>query len=228
MGRVSLAELKAAGVAIPAEDAAAIVREICRRHAGGTLEGIPEPQGITLSRDGALSVAGPLKTDAPILGAAALVEQLASETPGALRLMLARAAGLLDLPPFASLDEFSAALDRFAPIDAGDAARNLYRSWTPARGPRSARYAWAAVAAALVILLIGLLMLPSRAPVTPRHVAASDTPSPMPPVAEARTTEPEAPPVRPQVHKVARKEPARERSAKKSFFKRELFRIVIR
>src|SRR5262245_41916040 len=125
MSRVSLAELKTAGVAIPAEDAAAIVREICRRNTSGALQGIPEPQGIRLSRDGAIKVDGPLKTEAPILAAAALVEHLASETPGALRLMLARAAGLLDLPPFATLEEFAAGLDRFAPIDARDAARNL-------------------------------------------------------------------------------------------------------
>src|SRR6185369_3138856 len=48
---------------------------------------------------------------------------------GALRLVVARALGTLDLPPYRSLDEFCAALGRFAVPDLGTTARSLFVAW---------------------------------------------------------------------------------------------------
>jgi transcriptional regulator with XRE-family HTH domain len=55
--------------------------------------------------------------------------------PGGLRLVIARALRTIDLPPFASLDEFCAALRRFAAEDLRAAARTLYGSWQGTHSP---------------------------------------------------------------------------------------------
>ena len=46
--------------------------------------------------------------------------------PGGLRIAIARALGTLDLPPFASLEEFRAAIARFAATDLPTVARDLF------------------------------------------------------------------------------------------------------
>jgi hypothetical protein len=51
------------------------------------------------------------------------------KVPGGLRLLLARATGTIDLPPFTGAEEFCAALQRFAAPDLSAVARSLFKSW---------------------------------------------------------------------------------------------------
>jgi len=145
--RVSLAELLDADVTVRPDQAVAILREICRQHAAGDLRGIPNATVIRLTPDGRILVEGPVNRDqAPIPAAAALLSELLPgfdtatgyKVPGGLRLVIARAARTLDVPPFASLSDFCAALERFAAADLGDTVRTLYQTWEAARdAPRS-------------------------------------------------------------------------------------------
>src|SRR5262245_41526126 len=108
--RVSLAELIDSDVPLRPDEAAAIVRELCRQYAAGSLRGIPTPAGIRLTHDGDVVVEGPVSRDhSAVPAAAALLSDLLPgyhgsngfKVPGGLRLVLARATGALDLPPFA-------------------------------------------------------------------------------------------------------------------------------
>lgn len=115
--------------------------ELCRQHAAGRLRGIPSPHVIRLTSDGEILVEGPIDTkDSPVRRAAELLETLLPgfhaapeyHVPGALRIATARALHTLDLPPYASLDEFCGAIERFADPDARLAVRNLYARWRQA------------------------------------------------------------------------------------------------
>ena len=143
--RVSLAELAAAGFVLHSAEAAAIVLEVCRQFERGAIRGIPSTHVIRLTQDGAVVAEGPITTDQPpIAKAAQLLTDLlppfdapsAYRVPGGLRLVVARALRTLDLPPFASLEDFSTALVRFAAEDLGTTARNLYRAWELTKAPR--------------------------------------------------------------------------------------------
>src|SRR5579872_1068355 len=136
--RVSLAELAAAGIVLHVAEATAIVLEICRQYARGSVPGIPSAPVIRLTPDGVLLAEGPITTDRPPIAAAAqLLDDLLPSfdapppyrVPGGLRLIVARALGTLDLPPFDSLDDWCRALARFASDDLAATARNLYQSW---------------------------------------------------------------------------------------------------
>jgi hypothetical protein len=136
--RVSLAELAAADIQLRPSEAVAIVSAICAQHIAGTLPGIPSPGVIRLTRDGDLIAEGPITTGQDTVARAALLltdllpgfsalpEYRAS---GPLRLVIARALGSIDLPPYRSLYEFRAALMRFVTEDVGDVARALFSSW---------------------------------------------------------------------------------------------------
>jgi len=140
--RVSVAELIDNDVPLRPDEAAAIVRDVCRQYAAGSLRGIPNPTVIRLTPDGAVVVEGPVSRDqSAVPAAAALLNELLPpfdsptgfKVPGGLRLVLARATRTLDLPPFANADEFSAALERFAAADLSGTVRGLYAAWA-ARG----------------------------------------------------------------------------------------------
>src|SRR3954447_23135570 len=137
--RMSLAELIDADVPIRPDEAVAILREVCRQYAAGDLRGIPNPTVIRLTREGRVLVEGPLNRDqAPVPAAAALLSELLPgfdtptgfKVPGGLRLVLARATRTLDLPPFADIAEFCAALERFTSPDLHDTVRALFHAWT--------------------------------------------------------------------------------------------------
>ena len=144
--RVSLAELSSAGLTVRPAEAAAIVLEICRQHGRGELRGIPSAHVVRLTADGRVVAEGPISPDQPLVARAA---QLLSDllprfdapapcrVPAGLRLVVARALGTIDLPPFVSLEEFAAALDRFAARDLGAAARSIFRTWECSREPPS-------------------------------------------------------------------------------------------
>jgi Helix-turn-helix domain/WD40-like Beta Propeller Repeat len=122
---IGLAELAAGRVGTV--EAVTIVREIANRITEGTLPGVPSPQVIRLTPSGTIFIEGPIAADArTVAHAAYLLETLLPDpdvktldrVPGALRLIVARALGTLDLPPYTSLADFADALTRFAAPDA--------------------------------------------------------------------------------------------------------------
>ncbi|HTM24227.1 MAG TPA: helix-turn-helix domain-containing protein [Vicinamibacterales bacterium] len=144
--RVSLAELSSAGLTLRPAEAAAIVQEICRQHGRGELRGIPSAHVVRLTSDGRVVAEGPISPDQPPVARAAqllsdLLPRFDAPGPyrvaGGLRLIVARALGTIDLPPFVSLEEFTAALDRFAARDLAAAARSIFRAWECSREPPS-------------------------------------------------------------------------------------------
>lgn len=144
--RVSLAELASDGFVLNSREASAIVLEVCRQYSHGVVRGIPSAHVIRLTPDGNVVAEGPITTDhPPIAKAAQLLEDLlppfgappAYRVPGGLRLVVARGLGTLDLPPFESLDDFCAAVARFATDDLTSAARNVYKAWESTRAPRA-------------------------------------------------------------------------------------------
>lgn len=145
--RVSLTELAAAGIRLRPAEAVTLVAEICRQYSSGRLRGIPSAGVIRITRDGDVVAAGPVTTTKDAVhrvahlchvllgGFDAPPEYRAS---GALQIALARGLGTLDLPPYESLDEFCAALARFATLDVRDTARDLFKDWIRTRMPREA------------------------------------------------------------------------------------------
>jgi Tol biopolymer transport system component len=139
--RVSLTELTEAGVRLKPAEAAAIVAEICSQRHDGRLRGVPSANVIRLTQDGDVVAEGPVNTDGPAVAhAAQLLDDLLPgfdappefRAPGGLRLAIARALGTLDVPAFATLDEFVAAIARFAAPDVRAAARDLFAAWAAA------------------------------------------------------------------------------------------------
>jgi hypothetical protein len=135
-------------IAVPLRPAEAvtIVRELALRVAQGTIPGVPSVQVIRLCPTGAITVEGPVAADDhEIARAAHLLELLlpslttAVRVPGALRLIIARALGTLDLPPYASLQEFADALGRFAAADSEECIRMLLERRHSSAGPRPFR-----------------------------------------------------------------------------------------
>lgn len=144
--RVSVAELVASDIHLRPAEAVAIVSAICAQCSAGTLPGIPSPGIIRLTRDGELVVEGPITTaQDSVTRAALLLTDLLSgfdtlpeyRASGALRLVIARGLGAIDLPPYASLDEFCQALSRFDTEDVRAVAQALYLAWERASVTRA-------------------------------------------------------------------------------------------
>jgi hypothetical protein len=144
--RVSLAELAAADIRLRPGEAVTLVCAICAQHLSGGLPGIPSPGVIRLTRDGDVFVEGPITTAQDVtVRAALLLSDLLPATDalpeyrasGALRLVIARALGSIDLPPYSSLDEFQAALSRFATDDVREVACALFAAWESTRTTRA-------------------------------------------------------------------------------------------
>jgi hypothetical protein len=146
--RVSIAELIDSDVFLRPEDAVAIFSDICRQYTEGRLRGIPNAAVIRLTPDGEVVVEGPVCRDyAGVPAAAHLLSEMLPgfdnhqsgfKVPGGLRLVLARATGSIDLPPFADVEAFRAALQRFAAPDLAGAVRALFQSWTARQTPEPA------------------------------------------------------------------------------------------
>jgi Tol biopolymer transport system component len=126
---VSLSEIS---IPLRPVEAVTIVRELAHRVAQGSIPGVPSAQVVRVCPSGAITVEGPVAADGHELARAAhLLESLLPSfaapvrVPGALRLIIARAVGTLDLPPYASLHEFAEALDRFAAPDPEECMRTL-------------------------------------------------------------------------------------------------------
>jgi Tol biopolymer transport system component len=135
---VSLADLAAAGVRLRPVEVVTIVRELAQQVARGELPGVPSPHVIRLSPAGSVYIEGPVAAGGrSVARAAQLLETLLPgfdappefRAPGALRLVVARALGTLDLPPYATLGALSDALARFAAQETAPVVRQLVASW---------------------------------------------------------------------------------------------------
>jgi cytoskeletal protein RodZ len=137
---VSLADLSAAGLRLRPLEAVTIARELTLRVSRGDLAGVPSAHVIRFTADGDIIVEGPVAAGRSVERAARLLEAMLPgfdappefRVPGALRLVLARALGVLDLPPYRTLDGFAHALARFAAEDAVATVRDLVSGWCAA------------------------------------------------------------------------------------------------
>ena len=138
--RLSISDLSAAGVRLGPAEAVTIVREVSSQVARGLVPEVPSAHVIRISASGEITIEGPVAAGGrPVSRAAQLLESLLPgfdeqadlHVPGALRLVIARARGTLDLPPYESLESFVAALGRFAPPDPGALIRELVEGATP-------------------------------------------------------------------------------------------------
>ena len=108
----------------------------------GTLPGIPSPHVVRFTMDGEILVEGPVAAGRSVDRAARLLDTMLAgfdapsefRASGALRLVMARAAGTLDLPAYRTLDAFAAALERFSAPDHVQVVRDLGASWAAAVG----------------------------------------------------------------------------------------------
>lgn len=116
------------------------MRELALRVARGTIPGVPSLQVIRLCSSGAITVEGPVARDSQqVVRAAHLLEALlpaldartGNRGLGPLRLIVARALGTRDLPPYVSLEEFGEALSRFAAADSEHCVRELIANRLP-------------------------------------------------------------------------------------------------
>lgn len=138
--RVSLADLSAVGLRLRPAEAVTVVRELIAQVLRGIVPGVPSAHVIRLSRTGQVTVEGPVAAGRAVSRAATLLDSLLppfdapaeARAPGALRLVVARALGTLDLPAYGSLEAFSDALDRFAEPDAAETVRRLVGAWATA------------------------------------------------------------------------------------------------
>jgi cytoskeletal protein RodZ len=137
---ISLADLSAAGVRLHPSEAATLVREIALQVGRGEIDGVPTAESIRLSSAGSVSIVGPITGGPRVTRAARLLEFLLPgfdaapefRVPGALRLVVARALGTLDVPPYPSIQSFADALSRFAASDPAEAVRDLIASYSAA------------------------------------------------------------------------------------------------
>ena len=128
---VPLLEL-AAAAPLDHVEAVTLVREIVQCVLRNDLPGIPSAQVVRLSPSGGLTVEGPIAADgSAVRRAAQLLDTLLPpfdahvRVPGGLRLIVARALGALDLPPYPSLESFADALSRFAAVDPEECLRQV-------------------------------------------------------------------------------------------------------
>jgi Tol biopolymer transport system component len=140
--RLSLADLSLAGVRLRPSDSVTIVRELILQVVGGSVPGVPSAHVIRLQPNGLLTVEGPVASDRAVSRAAQLLDALLPpfdaarefKVPGALRLVVARALGTLDVPPYQSLEQFAEALERFGDPDPAARIRQLVARWAAAAG----------------------------------------------------------------------------------------------
>jgi Tol biopolymer transport system component len=113
----------------------------------GEIPGVPSAHVIRLSSAGGVYVEGPVAAGGgAVARAAQLLDTLLPSSdagpqfrvPGGLKLVVSRALGQLDLPPFASLDEFADALARFGATDPAATIANLVVTWAECTAARPA------------------------------------------------------------------------------------------
>jgi hypothetical protein len=145
---LALGELAAEGITLTPEEAVALTLAVAERL--GWSEPPDSPELIVIRRDGTVHLPRPANAP-PALPRqyADLLHGLLSfgpgetrpRVPGPLLLLLARARGEIDLPAFASADEFRQALVRFLPRPGPHVIAAAMARWrpAPAPGPQAAR-----------------------------------------------------------------------------------------
>jgi hypothetical protein len=126
-----------------------IAREVALQVVRGQIVGVPSPHVVRLSGNGSVTVEGPVAAGGrPVVRVAQLLDALLPDregpheggsefrVPGGLKLVVARALGTLDLPPFGSLEAFVEALDRFGATDPVATITNLVVSTVEATAAR--------------------------------------------------------------------------------------------
>ena len=149
MGR-RIDELMARDIAIRWAEAVAVVQATCRQILITKASGFPAAAQIVLYEEGAV-VALATTQQGPARAAAHLLSSLlGDDAPVRLRLLVWQAASADDA--YATLDEFSKALDYFSRPDPADLLRELFRraAATPAKRTKGHRRGIAAAAAALI------------------------------------------------------------------------------
>ena len=134
---ISIADLSAAGLRLRPVEAVTIARELTLRAHRGELPGIPTSSVLRFTSEGDTVCEGPVAAGHSVERAARLLESLLPgfdappefRVPGALRLVVARALGTLDLPAYQTLDEFAEAIARFGAEDMSTLVRGLVRTW---------------------------------------------------------------------------------------------------
>ena len=265
--RLWLTEIAAADIRLRPAEAVTIAAEICRQYAQGEIRGIPSPSIIHITREGQVVAQGPMtRAEAVVARAGHLLEELLPgvdapaeyRASGGLRLVIARALGTLDLPPYSGLDELRAALARFADPDPAATIRGLFRRWEPVTALAPSGPRWMArieppvapshrsgrFSSALMVVVAALFALGTFAIVMgSANSGNAQPPVPSPrtsPVTEARpvassgvmaaTAPPAASkaPARPRARRASAPTRARAATRPRSFFNRELIRIEIK
>jgi hypothetical protein len=132
--RISMSELIASGIRLRPVDAVAIVGELCRQRAARVIPALPSLEAIWLGGTGDITIQGPTTPGAEdVPRAAQLLQALLADADAApeyqassaLRLVIARGLGMIDLPAYPSLESFCAALVCFTTVDARDSVAAL-------------------------------------------------------------------------------------------------------
>lgn len=137
---ISIADLNAAGLRLRPVEAVTIARELTLRAHRGELPGIPSSTVLRFTGEGDVVCEGPVAAGQSVERAGRLLESLlpSFDAPpefrvtGALRLIVARALGTLDLPHYTTLEEFADAIARFGADDMPTQVRGLVRTWRTA------------------------------------------------------------------------------------------------
>jgi hypothetical protein len=149
-GRVSrpiiLSEIVDAGVRLDAQEAVAIVHQLISSSQidvpGGPPQDPPSLHNVSIDADGSVACHG-CRTAMSVFEAGTLLQTMVphgspTRVPGALRYAIARALQDVVAPPFASIDEFSATLDRFDTADRRAVVSQLFARALPACGRQPA------------------------------------------------------------------------------------------
>ena len=137
---IALSHLLGRGVRLETHEAVALARELLARPCG-----IPTPENIQLGSDGSASCISTSGMPSVASVADLLLTLLPAGTPNVpapLRYAVARGLEAVEAPPFASLGEFSSALERFEKGASRDVLRGvLQRGARPSRPPIAAPFA---------------------------------------------------------------------------------------
>lgn len=209
--RLSLAELIAQDVRLEAAEAATIVRDLCvLAGSGGYRQGASPltPGRVSIDHAGRLSIVPGTSLTPSDLGTLFEVLIMAARRTGTTRVpaplffTMARAAGQVAAPPFATISELEASLARFAVASHWRPLADLYERWTSAASPNpegtieapadaaGGRAASGDEASAAVARDSGTsfdaIPLSSRAAVEPPPIAVADVTQPVAPYAPRR------------------------------------------
>ena len=128
---IALSHLLGRGVHLEAHEAVALARELLTQPCGN-----PTPANIELRADGSASCTGTAGTPTVASVADLLLTLLpvgTANVPAALRYAIARGLEVVEAPPFASVEEFSSALQRFEKGSRRDVLREVVQRARPAR-----------------------------------------------------------------------------------------------